>query len=576
MSYLYNYIIGLLEDNTGIFYTHWLLKNPQFSSYIGYPTGQPVDFTNTSEPLFLRGFFFLMANFNTVAFYNIFILVSLGLVLITTYLLFNHFTKTKIVSIMLATLFTLSPYFYYQSRSHVTLIQFWLVVLFVYFLIQAKSFKHFFWLGLYLTLVTLVSNYFAYFCLLILGGYFFAKQITYKIYGLKYWSMQVWLKYLFCLITFFVTTVPILMPYFRAFYGTNDSSNQTESTDSKGLNRTLEDFFIFSSRPWYFVLPSIDNPFVGNVTNETVRWLQNDWGYFLTQNYFKSEHSASFLGWINIVMASYGVYLVIRRLREKQLTTPTSIEDSTELKILALVLVAIFLGILTLPPYITLGGIKLHMPSYILYKVFPMFRVLTRLGTVILLIVLVPTAYTYKESITKIKEKKGVLVSTLLILPIYAFSLAEFFVPIKLTDVSQMPEVFEYVKTQTPQDSVIAVFPYSRTNTAMFWIKDFQRAVVNPREFKDPKRGFNSENFTKELTKCEGLRSAAHLGVNYIVVFPNANENTEIFDKTAGLEKIAEFSASTTKQRVYKYSSIGYAGANEGAVVYKLTKVTCE
>jgi hypothetical protein len=119
----------------------------------------------------------------------------------------------------------------------------------------------------------------------------------------------------------------------------------------------------------------------------------------------------------------------------------------------------------------------------------------------------------------------------------------EFFVPIKITDVSTPPKIFTYIRQNTQQNQALAVYPYSKNVETLFWMREHQRPFTNTRDLRKPEFGFDSIEFTKKLPSCEGILEARNLGIDYIVYFPlvdgNMDTNMEFFDNTGLLTKVS-------------------------------------
>ena len=196
---------------------------------------------------------------------------------------------------------------------------------------------------------------------------------------------------------------------------------------------------------------------------------------------------------------------------------------------MALGLTAIFLAVLTMPPIFFVAGKAIYTPSYILFRLFPMFRVLSRLGIVVLLIELVFTSLGYLRVYEALKRYRFMIVFLAMI------SLAEFYIPVRFTNLSAPPQAYEYLKTSGIESAPIVVYPYSKTTEALYWVYYHNFPLVNSRGFE------NSEALTKSLATCEGVRAAAELGARYLVSF-QTTEDTNV--DTKNLTKITEFDST--------------------------------
>jgi len=491
--------------------------------------------------------------------YNISIIFIACLNAIFIYKFYKHFSAFSFVIPVALTLFVLfSPYSFYRFRDHFLLSNIWIVILFMHYVLFYSKLNRTFnyiYLTLFLLLISLFSNYYGFFSLIffilfIILKLFIAKIITIRIVSFHFIKNS--LMGIICYIIIFVFWLLI----FKLLNLGNNNITQTLSLIT--LSRPLEDFFTFTSRPWYYFLPSIDNPFFGGITKNAIDWLQNDWGYFLTNNYFPTEHSASYLGWVNFIFALFGFRYIWRKV---------SIQKShkvwtREMDVLTLGFVAIFLVIITMPPFFTISGLKIYMPSFLLWKLFPMFRVLARLGIIILLIELVFTGYGYvtfldfiklKISSSKLRIKRFLLkkwgvVSFFIILPFFILSLMEFYVPIYFTDVNTAPSVFTYVKNNTPTNAVLVTYPVNKAGDTFFWIREYKRALINPPGYNKPEDGYNFLDFTSNLITCKGILEARNLGATYLVYYYKADKTPDVsfkfFDNTNLLIKEKKFDYS--------------------------------
>jgi len=397
---LTNYLIGFIEDNAGLFSIPRLIPGLKgYTDFVGYPTGLCQNLLVSSQPFVFIFDFLLTKLINPVLAYN---LIVLGGTTLNFFFAFRFFKKLfgRFIAVLLAAVFLFSPYFAYQGRSHFDLIQFWLVIWFLDMLFFSKSRHKAVFLGLLLTLVTGISNYLGYFTILFAGLYtvssFRFKRAT-IVAGLR--------SIIVTAIVFILSSSLFIAPYITSNYFSPKVSTE-KSIDNKVASRPFEDFITFSSRPWYYLLPSVDNPFFGGLSQKFLDRISSG-GNYLTQNYFKAEHSASYLGWINLILAFVGLlswWIPQRSRRGSRISPPappTAAESATPLNLPTLLITIIGLIILTMPPSITVNGMTVVTPSYILFKFFPMFRVLARAGVLILFLTLIFTGYGYQALIRR-------------------------------------------------------------------------------------------------------------------------------------------------------------------------------
>lgn len=545
---LTKYLIGFIEDNAGFFIIPRLISGLKgCSDFIGYPSGICLNLFADNQPFTLVPTHLLAKVADPVLIYNLFVLGGLVLNFLFTFRFFSKiFGRFK--AFLLATVFITSPYFAYQSRSHVDLIHFWPVVLFLDTLFFYNGRYKAIVLGLLLTLITGISNYLGYFTLLFTVIFTVLSSRT---------SKGITRQFVTTAIVFALSSSFFIAPYIMANYSPFQVRVE-EQVSSRTVRRPIEDFVTFSSRPWYYFLPSVDNPFFGSLSQNFLTRLSSK-GAYLTQNYFKAEHSASYLGWVNMSLALVGAISLLIKKQPINISAPLSYS--------ALLMSVVGLIVLTMPPFITTGGAVIYTPSYILFRVFPMFRVLSRMSGLVLFLTLIFTGYGYVvvENLLVIKTPnhhkfRVNLVVTRLIFAILAFiSVVEFFIPPKITHVGVPPKVYSYIEAASYIKSPVVVYPYNKTNQAIFWMTVYKQPLINPRTYENTSTSFISEEFTKLLNTTYGLENARRMGARYMVYFYTADggESTNFFNQSEYLTKINEFEENDQSERLISLPQMG-------------------
>lgn len=465
--------------------------DPYFSIYYGYPEGLLVSpFWQTSQPLFW-GIFVLISKFlspeNTL---NFIVLLGVLLNLVFSFLLFKKEFSKKI-AFTLALLFSFSTFSFNHFTQHIDLIQLWVLPLTLYVFNNTKEKIRYYLLSSSLVVSFLLVNYFGFFLII----YFELLFIYQLVYSVVRKSGQELVRAIY--LGAALTVVSIFIMAFSGFL-----SNSKVITQSS--LRPIEDFITFSSRPWFYVLPNEKNPFFGDITKEAISKIRAQ-DYFLFKSYFPSEHSDAFFGFSVLLFGVVGLYLIILELyRKKELYLSWGLR----------VFLLVGLILISLPPFFTAFGIKVYMPSYIIYSLAPMFRVVSRANAITLLIMLYFVGYVLSKM-----EKKYDIRALLLVLTV--LNLMSTFVPFKITAVSYEPEVFTYIRENTSVDAPIAVYPYNQTLEALYWMKVHQRPLVNPKDYYTD--NFNSLEFTKKLSTETGLLEAIDRKAKFIVVFKSGD-----------------------------------------------------
>lgn len=502
--------LGPLDENIGalIYGNLYKILGSNWSCFLGTPDCYYFDLQHTNQFLFWSIFYLFAFKIDTFLLVNLLIIFTTIVSIFVFFKFFSYFFENKLIPFLLSLILMFSPYFHYKLYIHYDLAQFWMFVLIFLLILKAKNILNFGFAGLLLGLFVGISNYLAYFSIIFITLFLissfllnFFKKINVEKHYLKLHNLVVF--YLIFLFSGFL----VMLPYIKGL------SSNINSTQSEQLSRTIEDFIIFSSRPWYYILPPVDNPFFGWITENFIDYFSVSTKNYLFNNYFKSEHSISFLGILNLIMSLIGIYQVLKfeDRKVKSIVNP-------------LVVTFIAIVLISMPPKVTLNGLDILLPSYINYEIFPMFRVLSRIGVFALFITLIFTGFGYKFIVNKFKIGKYYLFI------FFSISLIEFFIPLKITYSSTVPNMYQYISNQLPSNSIISVYPESRTRDYLYWIPFIKRPFANPKDFVSTDGKFISSEFTKNLNTAMGIEYAKERGINYILIFEDElSTNTKIF-----------------------------------------------
>ncbi len=482
------------------------------------------------------------------------------------------------ISVALSLVFLLSPYFAYHARSHVELVYVGLVLLVLYPFIfglfdmsRGRALVH----GFLLALTIGVSNYLGYFALLLIVPLGVARFFTlpkgnrgpFFRFTLLFGTSASILSAFFLL--------PYLLTYLSVYFPGLKSIMSLRMPAFGAIHRTIEDFFVFSSRPWYFLLPSPENPFIGSLAPGFVAFLQDSLHLWWASNYFPSEHSASFLGWFNLALGLVGLFVFVK--------SRLPLDKVTRSVLGGALVVLCFLVPVMMPPFVTVHGHKVFFPSFVLFKLFPMFRVLARLGVFALFFWLffVGLGLTYLQSRLKPFWFRFVFGFW------FVGNLLTMFVPLRFTYVGSPPQVFTYLASSSQPQDALAVYPFKMALPTTFWIRAYKRSLINPRGVYVSADG--TQNFTASLVTTAGLARAQRLGTRYLVYFPLADPSRlstiRFFDASPVLRKVGVFdpgeshssflSGLCSATHICRYVSYGSSPENL-AVLYEFVPVTGE
>ncbi|MDD5606855.1 MAG: hypothetical protein PHN37_03285 [Candidatus Pacebacteria bacterium] len=431
-----------------------------------------------------------------------FVLFTLFLNLYFSYKFFKAYKYGWVYTL----LFSFSTFSWVHMGIHLSLSQLWLIPLFLIYLRkiteEASSAKNILQLGIVIAFSVSISNYIGFFNLLYLSFFVFLSFIRYR--DIKF--IWVYLKVLFISLSL---TAFFLFPFFSATYIDSSDRHQNLAGTNYTLKRPYEDFFYFSSRPWYFFTPPVKNPWIGGFGKTMVDKISST-GYFLGLNYFAGEHSANYFGVVflvtTVVLSFYSFFVKKFPVEEKR-------------RIILLWLTNLIIVSFMMPPFLTLSGLKIYTPGYLVYLLFPMFRVTARLSVFLLFNLLFILSYIISH-LHEIYPKKRKFIRYFVVL-LVAVTLFETYIPIKIQKHSQPPEVYSFIGESYSKVNLI-VYPYNESKKAFFWINVHDSYLINVRDFADD--SFESEKFTKELVTKEGFENAVLIENLYLVVNKEASE----------------------------------------------------
>lgn len=447
----------------------------------------------TNEPI-LWAFLSVFLSLFGSGFYNVIILLTVVLNLLCGHLLFKKYK----FGLVYTGIFTFSSYFWIHLGVHIALSQIWLIALFVFLLLkfdeEGYTKRNILKLILVLTLGSLISNYIGFFLFIFLSlhALFTRKNLRY---------------YLIILFGAFFAVGVALAPFVKTAY--------FSSTDDLGVNRNItrsyEDFFHFSSRPWYFLIPPVKNPWLGEYSKNVLEKIDEN-NYFLADDYFAAEHQGNYFG--SLLLFSTAIAFVYSlRSGDKKLKT-------TSIKFVAM---AFVVSLLMLPPFFTISGNIFWTPGQLMYKFFPMFRVTSRLGIVLLLLSLLIVAGAINSMYERMESKRKLL--RLFVVLLLVVTLFETYIPLKFEKAAQEPAVYEYMHDELDKESKFMVYPFSRTEQALFLLPSHQLHIMNLREFYSGE--VPADESTEALETPSGVQTAKDFGVEYILVFKDTQETLE-------------------------------------------------
>jgi hypothetical protein len=509
-------------DEPSIWYLWWLKYAFMHKiSYIhcpliGVPFGVDFSFFQQAYPLWIQIKRFLTITFNEYFCYNLEIISGFVLSGFFMYLLVKYLFKNRPAAIFSGIIFAFCPYHFARAWQHIGLAHTQWLVLYLYRLFKLKesqSKKNILWLFLSLYLVFAFDLYYAYFAMVISAAFLIWVLFKEKRLFLRL-LLCITIANLFNCIILYTNIAPVI------------SSLKTQHSQAGAWNyiRPFEDLFAQSARPLSYFLPSPLHPLFGRFTEQFV-------GSAIYGQSF-TEH-AIYLGWAPLILSFIAIY---RWRRPRFAYLGSGVKNSD---IGFFVFFAIFTWLFSQPPWWNVFGFKVYMPTFVIYKIVPVFRASCRFGILVMLAVAVLAGlglkFMLENSIGKAKKATIVLLCNGLVL-------FEFwnYPPYKVIDMSRVPAAYYWLRNE-PGDFVVAEYPLDASPPKEIY-KFYQTRHLK-RIINGTLPGTKANKVAQEIIKLSEPKAAGILrwmGVKYVLVHHQDYLNTELVSDKEELEKISK------------------------------------
>lgn len=504
-----NHMPGFFStDEPSLWYYWWLRYSHAhgitsvFSNFIAFPFGIDLSVVEKINPLWSGITKSLALIGNECFIYNIQALSGFILAGFFIYLMVKRLTASRVAAFFSGIIFAFCPYHFVRSWQHLGLAYTqWLpLFLFSLFLLKDKINKKniiFAFLSFYL--VFSFDLYYAYFSLLIVSVF-----VIYLLLKERKGSSRP---------VFWITVVSLanilvlafrLMPIIAA-------AKVNISPSEWGIVRPFDYLFSQSARPLSYFLPASVHPIFGRFTEQFV-------GTSLYGGSF-TEH-VLYLGWTPLALA----FIAFKKRRGN-------------FYIGFFLLLTVAAWIFSQPPWWSIFGFKIYMPSFFMYKIIPMFRAYCRFGIVLMLAVAVLAGFGLKFILGKFKSQKTKIAVTVLFSALVLFEFWNY-PPFKVIDLSRVPQVYYWLKEQ-PGDFVIAEYPLDAKNPNEKY--KFAQTVHEKRIINGTIPGTYAHDVAQTIIKLSDLNTAKALyqmKVKYILVHREGYFKTDLVEDREELERI--------------------------------------
>jgi len=497
--------------------------------------------------------------FDQLTAYNIVLLLSFPVAALSMYLLtrfvltnfLNDDSRNKVIifwiSLWSGFVFSFSPYHFWKAYNHLDLALIWPFPLAVLFLLKslkeakvsAISTRTVLLCSVFTAVTVLTNFYYGFFLLL---SFVLVYSFFFIVYRPKFKTV-----FISAILNFLVTlllVIPFIAPTVLDAYvnkGAGESAARVANYD-----RPLLDVVSLSARPWDYLIPSQDNPLLGNISKIFYKWIRDQGGDFKVISGPVHERTI-FLGYVSILLVILGVVLLIlkKEFREKYgkfLTT--------------LLLIILLLVLISMPPYIFLKGkFTVYLPSYLLYKLAPMFRTYSRLGIFVLMFVIIYSSIILNylsRNLSRIKLASYFLLLT-------SFSALEFanVPPSKVVDLKE-PQAFDYIGKQPGSFSFIVYPKEFNVAELLAFQPKFQKGFLN---FHSQSPYYKLWDYLSNFHDPKVPRLLSSLGVKYVafqkkLVFAEPNPVDDLWYTRALRDPIGGLPPGFVLERDYVDSAV--------------------
>ena len=529
-------IYGYPSDNLGGIWVFWWLRNAHalggsasFSPLIGFPFGTTLSAVPTEPVGYLISRLFLLF-MPEVIYFNLDIFLSFLLSGITMYYLVRYLTRDRRAAFFAGLAYLVLPYHAYHASimgGGISAIE-WMplyILLLIKFLKKADL-KNAILLGIGALVVAGTSNHYALFMGIFTAAFLigrYAHSLTMmrreaKLRGERV-NIVVNRRTLVSSLTILLVVVLAVLPIFVVSVSNRSPPGRwTTMTIPEDL-RIEEYFYLNAARPLNYVVPDSASPlFAALGIGRKI-----------------SYDTSLFLGWTVLALALLGFYFVLRKpggrkykgpgedvTDERSRVDPTrGITEEGRHTFWGFALAAAVAFVLSLPPYVTVGSVRIPLPSTLFEKFTPWYRWDLRLGVVVAICFIVIAGFGLSQLLKKVRgySKEMLLIAVTLLM------VAELLIvpPFINFDFAKDPGVVTAVKN-LPEGSAFMFYPAVesgdfKTSELEFYQTHFVKPMLNGAISNSDGEALRRTVFNPFSKATPGILS--RFGLNYIVFLKN-------------------------------------------------------
>lgn len=449
-------LFGDYGDTRGTVWWIWARANGlldlPLNALLAAPFGTPVHVI--SQPI-AEWLLLILARFsNEIAAYNLFVFFSFPLTAIATYFFLARLLHNRFAAFLGGLIFGFCPAAVMQSAGgHASYAFNVFIPLFMWALFHNRSRRSLlsaFYVALSFAGITFTALYFGYFAIYI-ALFFVAYDFLNA--GSEAKRKMIW-NYAWCAALAALTIIPVELGVIR-----EQLSASSAALTQAGHMRGFHELAVYSSRPWEYLIPSIDHPVLGSFIEGFVRARLHGSNVI---------EQTLYLGLVPLGLVVTGIFLVLQR--------KFSVIKRTYFLFFAFG--ALWMYFLSLPPLISVGSLQVPTVSNFAYALAPMFRVYARFGILVNFFIACAAAVVLAHLYQRMRRSRYYLTLALLV-PLLMFEYWSV-PPGYALEVKTVPKVYEWLSRQ-PGDFIIAEYPMMASDQAAFYTYPFWQRVHKKR-----------------------------------------------------------------------------------------------
>lgn len=624
-------LFGKIGDSTSAIWLFWASSEFGFSKtgIINFPDGIQLQSVQ-ALPVLKYVLVPLSGAIGALPAYNLYAFFGLFLSFVAMFFLARHFLKDNLSSFVSGLVFGLSPYLFMKASSQVTLMHLEFVAFFVLtlFLFKEKpSILRALAVSFSLFLTLFFETYYFFFSivfLLIFLLYYlyspflnFARTRSFKtLLSLKRFIIPAVISAIIFFALFFAIVAPLLIPAVSDF---------GLGLGAQGLRGSFYSLLYFSAKPVQFITPSVYHPLLGSIALDVIpAQASSDFGegtlyvgfsvlflaLFAVLKERKNRIVCFFVFCVISVLALmqgpllryinfFGIFIaffpLVLALWLFYIGRKTLAKAFFAITFLLIFLPALYgflptlqqaaFDITRMEQLQTASAEKIiaylerfdyfpiPMPSLLLYKLVPFFRVYERLAVLLMLALAILAGFGAKRLISSQKSQKAKIVVAGFICAVIIFE----FLPLppdRVTQLLPMPLEYGWL-LQQPAGTVVAEYPLSMFPYYGFYQQFHQKKLFNS---LDMGSGLGGKEKLIAISKQETIDELKKAGVDYLIIHSDTAQlfsqnfpDQEYFrQKFASSKEALEISAFVEGKGYKKLSRVILVNVFEKTFVFKL------